>query len=205
MVPETAAPELDHRARLLDAMAVAVTEKGYAQTTIADVARCARVSKRTFYEHFADKEECFLAAYAALSDQAFERIASAARQQPAPEARLDAALRAYISALEEQPAMTRSFLMEIQAAGPKALLLRRAILGRYADLLRLLVDAAHAGHPEVAPLSPAMATALVGGINELLLLTIEQGHTRFGEVGIVARRLIRAVVLPDQTGNSATG
>ena len=41
-----------------------------------------------------------------------------------------------------------------------------------------------------------MATALVGGINELLLLTIEQGGTRFGEVGAIARTLIRAVALP---------
>jgi AcrR family transcriptional regulator len=196
MVPQASTPEPDHRARLLEAMAVAVTEKGYAQTTIADVARCARVSKRTFYEHFADKEECFLAAYATLSDLAFDRIAKAAEQESDPEARLEAALRAYIAVLEEQPAMTRSFLMEIQAAGAKALLLRRAILGRYSDLLRLLVDAARAREPDVSPLSPAMATAVVGGINELLLLTIEQGSTRFGEVGTIAKQLIRAVVLP---------
>jgi AcrR family transcriptional regulator len=198
MVPDPS-HELDHRTRLLEAMAESVTRKGYAQTTIADVARHARVSKRTFYENFADKEECFLATYAALSEAALERIATAGQQQADPEARLDAALNAYISVLEEQPAMTRSFLMEIHAAGPKALLLRRAILSRYSDLLRMLVREAETTRPELAPLSPAMATALVGGINELLLLTIEQGGTRFGEVGTTARTLIRAVLTPSAT------
>lgn len=194
--------EIDHRTRLLEAIALAVAEKGYAQATIADIARRARVSKRTFYEHFGDKEECFLAAYAVANDIAFERVSSAAHAETGPEARLDAAVRAYVSALEEHPAMTRVFLMEIQAAGPKALLLRRAILGRYADLLRSLVDLGRRERPELSPLSASMATAVVGGINELLLLTVEQGGVRFTQVGAIARDLIRAAVL---SGSAASG
>src|SRR3954454_2857364 len=51
------------RGRMLDAMAQAVAEKGYAATTVADVIAGAGVSRKTFYEQFRDKEDCFLAAY----------------------------------------------------------------------------------------------------------------------------------------------
>src|SRR2546423_602659 len=51
------------RGRMIEAMAETVAEKGYAATTVADVVARAGVSRRTFYEHFADREECFLGAY----------------------------------------------------------------------------------------------------------------------------------------------
>src|SRR6185503_15316570 len=54
-------PEKDHRSRLVQGMAIALTEKGYADISVADIVQHARVSKRTFYEHFADKEACYLA------------------------------------------------------------------------------------------------------------------------------------------------
>ena len=59
--------------RILGGMVAAVAERGYAATTITDVVRHARVSRRTFYEHFADKEACFLAAYDAVSDAMLAR------------------------------------------------------------------------------------------------------------------------------------
>lgn len=188
--------ESGQRARLLEAIAVAVTEKGYAQATIADVVRHARMSKRTFYRHFADKEECFLAAYASLSERLLTNLASAALLEEDVEARLDAAAKAYVATLEEQPAMTRSFLIEIQAAGPKALKLRRTIQSRFAEMLRVLVEAARKQRPDLSALSPAMATAVVGGINELLLLTAEEGgRAGFSEVGQTAVELLRSVLL----------
>ena len=64
-----------YRERLLDGMLEAVNEKGFAETTIADIARHARVSKRTFYEHFATKQDCLLALYVAASERALARIA----------------------------------------------------------------------------------------------------------------------------------
>ena len=71
-----------HRARLTEGLAAAIAAKGYAAVTIADVVRLARVSKRTFYEHFADKEACFLALYAETSDELIDLIATAAATAP---------------------------------------------------------------------------------------------------------------------------
>ena len=55
--------EASQRTRLLEAVGRAVAERGYAAATIDDVVRRAGVSKKTFYDHFADKQDCFLAAY----------------------------------------------------------------------------------------------------------------------------------------------
>ena len=73
-----------HRARLTAGLATAIAEKGYAAVTIADVVRVARVSKRTFYEHFPDKEACFLALYAETSDELLELIAHRRRRGRRP-------------------------------------------------------------------------------------------------------------------------
>src|SRR4051812_42933268 len=81
-----------HRERLVLGMVTAVAERGYAATTITDVVRHARVSRRTFYEHFADKEACFLAAYDAVSDAVLADIAGAAEEAAGWESRVLAAV-----------------------------------------------------------------------------------------------------------------
>jgi AcrR family transcriptional regulator len=189
-------PDNPNRARLLEGLAASITEKGYAATTIADIVRHARVSKRTFYEHFEDKEGCFLAAYAAGSELALRAIASAAEPGLPWEERLHASTRAYLQALEARPEVTRTYLLEIHAAGPRALKLRREVHQRFAEQLRKLVQAARKEHPELRALSPAMATALVGGINELVLVAAEKGRAgQLRELEDTATELVRAVLV----------
>jgi AcrR family transcriptional regulator len=159
--------------RLLEGMAEAITAKGYAATTIADVVRHARMSKRTFYEHFPDKESAFLALYSTASDDMLAVIAAALVGDAPWRERLDAGVRAYFAELAAHPTLTRTFLLEIQAAGPRALALRREVLRRFADGLRAIVEDVRREAPDVAPLSRPVAMAAVGGINELLLQAVE--------------------------------
>ena len=65
------------RARMLDAISRAVAEKGYARVTVGDVVSMAGVSRRTFYEQFTDKEDCFLAAYATGTDALIREMGEA--------------------------------------------------------------------------------------------------------------------------------
>jgi len=185
-----------HRARLTAGLAAAIAEKGYAAVTIADVVRIARVSKRTFYEHFADKEACFLALYAETSDELLELIASAAASAAGPwDARLAAAARAYFERVAAEPELIRAALLEIQAAGPRGRELRREVQRRYAEQLRSLSTAAAAEEPGISALTPALATAVVGGLNELMLEAAEAGQAaRMGELAAAATELIRAVL-----------
>jgi len=186
---------LAYRSRLVGAMAVLLAAKGYAAVTIADIAREARVSKRTFYEHFTGKEACFIACYEALSDIALQSIAEAASQRVLWTEQTRAATSAYLSTLESQPALTRTLMMDIYAAGPEALRVRRAVQKRFADFLRRLVDEGRKDNPKLRRLSGAMATAVIGGINELVLMAVEEGRAhRLTELSGTADELLRAVL-----------
>ncbi len=185
-----------HRERLTAGLATAIAEKGYAAVTIADVVRAARVSKRTFYEHFPDKEACFLALYAETSDELIELIATSAAIAPGSwEARIATAARAYFERVAGEPELIRAAMLEIQAAGPRARALRRDVQRRYAEQLRALSATAEAEGAGVSALTPALATAVVGGLNELMLEAVEAGQAeRLGELADAATELLRAVL-----------
>lgn len=194
-VPQVAVTGDTHRDRLVGGMVAAVTEHGYPATTIADIVRHARVSKRTFYEHFADKQECFLATYVALGDALIAAVAEAAAGEASWQARLHAATEAYLSALQAQPALTRTLLTEILSVGPAGLRVRREVLVRFADALRALVAAGRAEAPEVRELTAPLAMALVGGINELVLQAVEQGRAAsLTELAEPVADLVRALL-----------
>ncbi|MDB4968914.1 MAG: Transcriptional regulator, TetR family [Myxococcales bacterium] len=185
------------RARLFEGMSAAIVEKGYAATTIADIARHARVSKRTIYEHFEDKEACFLALYAAASEEVIRLVFRAATPDLGWEAQIEIATHEYLSALQSQPELARTFLLEIQAAGPRAVRMRREIHREFAQMIMALVERGRAEAPEVAPLSLEMATAIVGGINELVLLALEEGRARrLLELRDTATEYVRKLLLP---------
>ena len=193
--PGTLGPGLP-RVRLMIGMAEAVAEKGYAATTIADVVRHASVSRRTFYEHFEDKEACFLAAYEGAAALILDIVARAAGREGPWEERLMGGLSAYLDAMVEEPALTRVFLVEILGAGPRALERRREVHERFASLQRAMVEALRADHPELAQLSPPMSIALVAAINELVLLAVEEAPDaeRIDALRETAAELLRAVI-----------
>jgi AcrR family transcriptional regulator len=193
--PALPAPPTDTRGRLLEGLAQAIAERGYAASTIADVVRHARVSKRTFYEHFADKEACYLALYRVVSDRLGAVIADAVAIDAPWRERIDAASVAYLAELAAQPALTRTYLLEIQSAGEHALTLRREIHGRFATLLRDLTERAAREDPTLRPLSPSMATAVVGAVNELTLLAVERDEIEWlTELAGTATELVAALI-----------
>jgi AcrR family transcriptional regulator len=191
--------EGDHRTRLVVAMADVLTEKGYAAASVADVVRQARVSKRTFYEHFASRDECYLATYQTLSEILLTLIAQAAASDAPAEQRLAAATYAYLEALESRPALARTFFTEMQVAGPLALKAQRRVHDRFAEVLYVLIEQGRREHPDARPLSRAMALAVVGGVNELLMKRIDEGRPdQLRDLGDTVVELIRAIMLvPD--------
>jgi AcrR family transcriptional regulator len=167
------------RGRMLEAMASAVAAKGYAATTVADVVGGAGVSRKTFYEHFRDKEDCFLAAFDAgvqLLVDAVERATLDADGEWREHIR--AGVRAYLSALSAAPDFARTFLIEVLAAGPHALERRAEVHGRFAELLKTLHESYRADHPEEIPQLPdEVFIAVVGAVNELVSDRVRKGRT----------------------------
>lgn len=157
------------RERLLEAMAGAVAEKGYVRVAVADVIERAGVSRKTFYEQFANKEACFLAAYDAGVDIMLTGIEREVRAT-APDwvQGAVAGTRCYLEILASNPAFARTFLVEVLAAGPDALERRARVLARFADMLAGIQAAARADMPELPDPAPHVYLACVGALNELV-------------------------------------
>src|SRR3954447_14004747 len=155
------------RGRMLAAMAEAVGEKGYGPVAVADVIARAGVSRKTYYEHFDNKEECFLAAYDAgvevMLDAIDEAIRAAAPGGPVAIARAGTAR--YLGTLAAEPAVARTFLIEVLAAGPRALDRRAAVHARFAEQLAMIDRAARRSGRQ--PSAHAFR-ACVGAIHELV-------------------------------------
>jgi AcrR family transcriptional regulator len=165
------------RERLLVAMADAVAAKGYAHVAVAAVIERAGVSRRSFYEHFANKEECFLAAYdagvAGLLDAIAEAEEAARGGRDGVPGGLLAAARAgtevYLQLLADNPAFARTFLVEVLGAGPDALARRDAVHERFAQRLAEAHAAiAQATGGGLAEPAPYIFRAAVGAIHELV-------------------------------------
>ncbi len=166
------------RGRMLAAMAEAVAEKGYAATTVADVVGRAGVSRKTFYEHFNDKEECFLAAWDAGVQTLIEALTRATLETDGRwQDRVRAGVRAYLETLAAVPAFARTFLIEVLAAGPRALERRAIVHRRFAELLRELHQAQREVAPELPELPDEVFAATVGAVHELVTERVRQGRT----------------------------
>jgi len=192
-MPAQAAPTDVVRARLMDGLVEAVSAKGYVAVTISDIVRAAQVSKSTFYAQFTDKEECFLAAYAATSEGVLEVLVEAgSREGLSDDERIVAATEAYLGVIAANPALSRTFIVEVLAAGPAALQARHRVNRRFADELRRLVDERQEGR---GSLSAPAALILVGGMNELVLDAVVEDRvdTLPGLADRVARLVSAAV------------
>jgi AcrR family transcriptional regulator len=163
----------DHRSRLLEGLAQALAHQSYHDVTIADVVAAARVSKRTFYEQFSSKEDCLLALCEAVSEDTLRTIAANFNPNLEWEAQLDTVVHAYLSRLQSRPALIRALFIELLAIGARGLQVRREIGRRFADFLCMQVEIVKLQRPAKHSLDPAVAMAVVGGINDLILQAIE--------------------------------
>jgi AcrR family transcriptional regulator len=134
--------EQSQRNRMLLALAMAMSEKGYVGTSVADVLQRAGVSRETFYQRFSSKLDCFMSAFDAAGEMLLGRLEQGAREaEGTPLERFDRALSAYLDVLADQPAFARVFLVEVYAAGPDALARRMALQERIVERMAHLLGA----------------------------------------------------------------
>ena len=156
--------DCDPRARILDALIVTVSYRGYDRTTIERVLQTADVPGAVFDEHFTDKEDCFLQALdmmvARLHGSVLEQYD---RSAPWPD-RVRRGLKAMLAALASDPEAARVGMVECLSAGPAAYERYRATLAAFVPLLE--EGRRHAAYPEHLP--PQTSEAVVGGIASIL-------------------------------------
>jgi len=158
------------RARIFEGMASVVGERGYAAATISDVVKAAGISRRTFYEHFQDKEDCFLETYRTGCENGIAQIDAALRalEEPDWRTRLWVSLETYVSILAAEPHFARVLLIEVLGAGPRALAMRERILAVYVAHYRGLYALAQEEDPALPDIPEDFLRGLVGGIAELV-------------------------------------
>jgi AcrR family transcriptional regulator len=152
-------------------MIAVVSDRGYPETRVTDVIEVAGVSRKTFYEHFEDKEDCFLTTYDAVFDRLYADTSNSFESLPgAPWGeRVAAALSTLLEQLAAHPSGARFAIVEVLAAGPKALTRRDAALRQLSGFLE-------SGRTETTVELPGItALSLAGGINELLYSEILHG------------------------------
>jgi AcrR family transcriptional regulator len=150
----------NQRERLLAALASCVAEHGYNATTISQITSAASVSKRTFYEHFAGKEECFHAAYEALDGYLGTVIDEAVEREPEWPDQVAAAFVALIGFLASRPNFARLYLVEAAVVGEGMADAREITAKRFIALLE--------PGRKYRDVDPGIEEGLVGGIVTLL-------------------------------------
>jgi AcrR family transcriptional regulator len=159
--------ERPQRARLLEAMVQAVAEKGYEAATVADAVRLARVSRGTFYDLFASKEACMLAAYRAGYEVLEERIGQGVRGARDWREELRLGFRAYLETLEQDPLFARVYLIEAHVVWAEREEVCRRFAARYARTF------AKSGLP-VPPQEVLFVLAV--GVHELACARVREGR-----------------------------
>jgi AcrR family transcriptional regulator len=163
----------NQRERLIAGIAEAIAENGYSGTTIAHITRAAAVSRRTFYEHFASKDECFVAAYDTVMKELQERVSTAFEEAEEWPQAIRAGIEAMLEFLAAEPNLARLCMVEALVAGP-------AVVERYDAAIQSFVpyfQEGRKGRPKevLARLSPTTEEALVGGMVSLISRRIIAG------------------------------
>ena len=172
----TAPPGDAFRLRLLDGLAASIGERGYRASTVADVVRHARTSKRTFYDQFAGKEECFLELLRADVEQLGARIAAAVDPESEWDRQIRQAVEAYVGHIESRQPLTLSWIRELPSLGAVARPVQRRGLQLLADFLIDLSASPGFRRAGLPPLTPPLAVILLGGLRELTALAVEDGR-----------------------------
>jgi AcrR family transcriptional regulator len=187
----------NQRERILSAVGDVTSVVGYSDMSVEDVIVTAGVSRRTFYEHFKNKEEAFLAAYDAVLAQLLTRVREAFENERTFVDRGREGLAALLDFMAREPGFARMCIVEALAAGPEAVQRRNGAMAVFAQIIH--DNARELGTPH----QPSQLTAetIVGGIYEVLYSRIARGEIR--ELPELLPGLLYSALLPYVGGEVA--
>jgi AcrR family transcriptional regulator len=178
------------RRRLLDGLAESIAADGYRDSTVADVVRRARTSRRTFYEHFASKEACFVALLTRTTAEMIGQISAAVDPGAAWSTQVRQAVEAWIASAESAPAITVSWIRDVPSLGATARDLQRDVMESLVTMIQTLCDTEEWRSSGAGPVSRQLAIILLGGLRELIATTVEDG----GQVGDITEVAVQASI-----------
>lgn len=178
------------RARIIAAMFDVAAQQGPGSVTVGHVVECSGVSRRTFYEHFDDREDCLLAAFERALTLASQRVLPAYRAEKGWRAQIRAGLVELLSLFDEEPGIGRMLVCESQVSGPR-------IAQRRAEILAQLTQIVEEGRGESKrkdTLSPLAAEGTTGGVLSVIQTRLLEGKS--GPLLALTNELTSMIVLP---------
>jgi AcrR family transcriptional regulator len=180
------------RERLLRAMLNVAAELGYLGTNVQDVIDRAGVSRPTFYEHFSNKEDCFLSAFDSSAERVRKLVHAAADGGgDIWRDRVRCCLEALLGFAGSEPDTARTLIVEARAASETAVRRRVELLDGFA---RCLDEEARARLPSPSPQTTLTATGIVGGVESLLYSRL--CRQEYDQLDSLLPSLMYFVVLP---------
>ena len=184
------------RLRLVEAMAAVVVDKGYPATTIADIVAQAHVSRRTFYEHFSDKDACLLACHEIVGNGMQMAIETAQTETSSTENLIERTVVALMESLAAQRDLTYTHFAALRASGATTSDARRRVQEMIAKQLQGIAARVQQQDRQVKIPSDPMATAVIGGIGELIVRTVESGSVDdLDQISPTVTELITSVLM----------
>jgi AcrR family transcriptional regulator len=188
------------RQRLLDALEASIAEDGYVRTTVADIVRRARTSRRTFYEYFDSREACFVALLTDANANQVRQIAAAVDPQAPWRNQVRQAIEAWISSGESRSPLMLSWIRDVPSLGAAARRLQRDGTENFIEMVQALADSDEFRASGIGPVSRQRIIMLLGGLRELAAITVEEGR-RISDVAEEAVDASIALLAPrDQLG-----
>jgi AcrR family transcriptional regulator len=159
---------------MIDATIEVVGEKGYAELTVSDVIKRAGVSRRAFYEHFSNREECFFATYDSIMSASSAAVGSAFAGKNEFPGSAQGAIEAIFQRALRRPDAVRVLLVEVGAAGPEGIMRRERLGAAYEDLLRERLGVP----PGQGPIANPVLRGVIGGIGAVLYSHLQSGRRK---------------------------
>jgi AcrR family transcriptional regulator len=189
----------NQRERILTAVAEVCSRTGYVAMSVEDIVVASGVSRRTFYDNFRGKEDVYLAAFDAVTEQALARVSAAYGAADGLAQRTREGLAAFLDFVAEEPEIADMCVVEVMAAGPAAIGRRNRAMVAFADL----IERSAAAELPKSGLPPALtAETLVGGIYEVVYSRVLQGSG--AELPTLLPDLLYSVLLPYVGQEAAT-
>ncbi|MGA8362902.1 MAG: TetR/AcrR family transcriptional regulator [Solirubrobacteraceae bacterium] len=160
------------RERLIVAMAELVGHDGYAVTTVAKVLALAGVSRKAFYQHFANKQECFLAAYDAIAAEGRHEVSSAYEAAANPAEGAQRAIAQLFERAIDTPGNVRLVLVDAGVVGQAGIERRERLMSEYEGLLRDMLGLP----PGPGTVPNPVLRGIVGGLNGVLHAHVRSGR-----------------------------
>ena len=180
----------NQRERIIAAVAQVASVHGYGEMSVQHIVREAGVSRRTFYEQFKNKDQAFMAAFDGASALLTASIRKAIEAETTPEAKVSAALSAFLEILAASPAFAKMCIVEALAAGPEAIDRRARAMEEFTTMFKEGAEEALGEHTP----SPLIAETIIGGVYETVYRRVARGET--AELPKLLPDLVESALLP---------